>query len=149
MPSPIADITPPTCPECGSPMVLRETTKFTYADGRPRPFWGCQAFPACNGTHGAHPDGTPLGVPGTAAVKAARNRAHAAFDRLWKPDADGTPVRMTRKAAYRLMDELMRVGPGEAHIGSMGEDECETLLRRLAAWERANPRKALKGGLGR
>lgn len=47
-------------------------------------FWGCSRFPECRSTHGAHPDGRPLGKPATAEVKQARIAAHAAFDRLWK-----------------------------------------------------------------
>jgi ssDNA-binding Zn-finger/Zn-ribbon topoisomerase 1 len=68
------------CPKCGSEMMLRTTTKYTYPNGDPRKFYGCSKWPACNGTHGANPDGTPLGIPGNDEVKEARHKAHVAFD---------------------------------------------------------------------
>src|SRR3990167_394098 len=56
------------CPECGSPMRLRRS-RFGL-------FYGCPRYPACQGTHGAHPDGRPLGTPANADVKRLRSRAH-------------------------------------------------------------------------
>jgi ssDNA-binding Zn-finger/Zn-ribbon topoisomerase 1 len=118
-----------TCPDCGSPMVLRETAKFRYEDGRPRPFYGCSAYPACFATHGAHPDGRPLGTPGDAATKAARIKAHEAFDRLWKGG------RMSRRGAYRFMRDLMGMTDEESHIGRFTAEQCETMIARLAGSE--------------
>lgn len=53
-------------------MVLRVTTKYTYGDGTPRKFYGCIRYPHCNGSHGAHPNGLPLGVPADDALKSLR-----------------------------------------------------------------------------
>lgn len=68
------------CGRCGCAMTLRgpETNRFG------KPWWCCTRWPACDGSHGAHPDGTPLGVPADARTKAARQRAHAAFDPIWQ-----------------------------------------------------------------
>ena len=46
------------CPECNSPFILRQR-RF---DGNL--FYGCSKFPECKETHGAHPTGEPLGIPG-------------------------------------------------------------------------------------
>lgn len=71
------------CPECGAPMVLRQTQKFKWAkNGRGRLFYGCSKWPKCDGSHGAHPNGAPLGIPADKATKSARNAAHVAFDQL-------------------------------------------------------------------
>lgn len=72
------------CSECGAPMVLRETKKYTHRNGEARKFYGCSRWPDCNGTHGAHPDGSPMGMPGDTATKRARHEAHEAFDALRK-----------------------------------------------------------------
>lgn len=112
-------ITPLTCADCGAPMELRTTRKFVDRSGRYRRFWGCTRWPSCKGIHGAHPDGTPLGRPGTAAEKAARVEAHRWFDSLWK---DG---QRTRAEAYAWLKAL----PGVAdHIAEMDVAQCERLV---------------------
>ena len=126
-----AEIIPPVCIHCDTPMVLRTTTKFTYHNtGRPRKFWSCPRWPSCKGcTIGAHPDGTPLGFPGDEETNAARQRAHASFDRLWKPDFGG---RMSRVGAYRLAQRLMGMSEADCHIGKFNAAQCELLIKKLA-----------------
>lgn len=119
----------PTCPECNAPMVLRATAKYRYPNGDPRKFWGCSRFPECRAVHGAHPDGRPLGTPGDVETKEARMIAHERFDRLWK----GAGRRMSRNAAYRLLQGVMGMGKEEAHIGRFTREQCEELVRRLEA----------------
>ncbi len=101
-----------TC-HCGSPMELR--------DSKHGPFWGCTRFPDCRGTHGAHPDGEPLGVPGDKATRRARMDAHAVFDDWWQNNG------MSKKEAYRWMEE----NAPQEHIGMMDADECEKLIELL------------------
>ena len=123
---------PPTvphldCPECGAPMALKETPKYRHKDGTPKKFWGCTAWATtgCRGGHGAHPDGTPLGIPANAATKAARMKVHAAFDRLWK-DGD-----MSKGAAYRWLQQAMGMTEREAHIAKFDMQQCAQALRAL------------------
>jgi ssDNA-binding Zn-finger/Zn-ribbon topoisomerase 1 len=111
------------CGECGSPMVLRETKRFPQKDGTPGKFYGCSTFPACRGTHGAHPSGEPLGVPADAATKQARIRAHAAFDKLWKGGL------ISRKEAYDTMRRELGYTDETGHIGRFGVEECERLIK--------------------
>lgn len=106
------------CPECGSSMHLR--------DSRHGLFYGCATFPTCRATHGAHPDGRPLGTPANAETKAARIAAHDAFDKLWRE-----PERyMTRRDAYRWLADLLGLTPGDAHIGSFDRGQCEAVTVR-------------------
>lgn len=119
------------CPECGAPMVLRETSKYRYPrTGEPRKFWSCSRFPACRGIHGAHPNGKPLGVPANAETKRARIRAHRVFDTLWR----GGP--MSRDQAYRWMQDALGMTKRQAHIGKFTIDECERLITAVAQLER-------------
>lgn len=107
-----------SCPYCGAKMTLRFTVKFNRA------FYGCSEWPRtkCEGVHGCHPSGAPLGIPATKEVKAARIRAHDAFDKLWK---DG---HMERGTAYRWMREAMGLSKRDAHIGRFDAEQCERLV---------------------
>lgn len=115
------------CPECGAPMVLRKSPKHD------NPFYGCSKFPECRGTHGAHPNGAPLGVPADKATKDARIQAHLLFDKLWK---DRGP--MERREAYEWLQGAMKMTADECHIGRFDIETCqcaekvirEELLRR-------------------
>lgn len=112
-----------TCPDCGSPMTLR--------DSRYGKFYGCTQFPKCKGTHGAHPDGRPLGTPADRETKLARINAHDAFDLLWKIEPPHIPA-VRRSEAYVLMQFLMGMTPAEAHIGNFSKEQCERLIAKLS-----------------
>jgi len=105
------------CPDCGAPMVLRDS-KYGL-------FYGCATFPECRSTHGAHEDGTPLGIPGTKEVKLARIAAHSAFDELWKSGS------MPRRKAYRWMAHAMELTGEESHIGRFDEEQCKKLIEKV------------------
>ena len=119
------------CGECGAPMVAR-TSKYG-------PFYGCSAWPRCRGTHGAHPDGSPLGVPADAATKAARIRAHAAFDRLWK---GGT---MKRAQAYGWLSRTLGIAGADCHIGRFDAATCERVVAAVEARVTGNTTDAPAG----
>jgi len=100
------------CPECGGVMVLRNS-KFGL-------FYGCRNFPDCRAAHGAHPDGTPLGIPADKPTKVERCATHVLFDRLWR----GSPAFMSRYQAYAWMQKMMGLSPEEAHIGRFTMEDC-------------------------
>jgi ssDNA-binding Zn-finger/Zn-ribbon topoisomerase 1 len=123
------------CGECGAPMALR--------DGAYGRFWGCSRWPACNGVHGAHPSGAPLGVPANAETRLARIGAHTAFDRVWQSGS------MSRRGAYRWMQKVLRLSSTEAHIGRLTLAQCraleravETLFRRIGTPSESSNRNA-------
>ena len=109
------------CPECGELMVLRYTKKFESW------FYGCVMFPDCNASHGAHPDGAPLGTPTTREGKQARIEAHEVFDALWRGGE------MTRGEAYRWLRTAMGLSRAEAHIGNFDEEQCDRLIALVQA----------------
>lgn len=110
-----------TCPDCGAPMRLRIATKSGLVG---KLFYGCSTYPKCTLTHGAHPDGAPYGLPGNAATRAARVRAHAVFEALWK----GDEAIMRRGAAYGWLEEALQLQRGAGHIGAFDEAQCERLM---------------------
>lgn len=102
-----------TCGDCGSSMELR---KSRYGQ-----FWGCSEYPKCTGTHGAHPDGRPLGIPANKKTREARIAAHAAFDPLWKGG------RQSRRSAYLWLRHAMGMNH-QPHIGEMTIAECNKVI---------------------
>lgn len=106
---------------CGAPMKLRKS-RFGL-------FWGCTKFPECTVTHGAHPDGKPLGRPGTKEEKLARIEAHAVFDQLWQKSAFAKrKPRMKRTEAYVWLQKAMGLSKEAAHIGMFNVEQCKQLI---------------------
>ena len=105
------------CPDCGSIMILRRTTKFKTKDGKDRMFWGCSKWPECNATHGAHPDGTPLGIPANKKTKEMRMRVHRLLEQNW-----GEWRTTTKKQKQQMYAWLKKNAPKE-HIAEMTYDE--------------------------
>ena len=103
------------CPECGADMILKK--------GKYNKFYGCVQWPECTGSHGAHADGTPLGIPANKETKAWRIKAHDAFDRLWKQDG------MRRKKAYRKLAMSMGLAEEDCHIGRFNIEQCEEVIK--------------------
>jgi ssDNA-binding Zn-finger/Zn-ribbon topoisomerase 1 len=112
---------------CGAKMRLRETTKFRYPNGDARKFWGCTRYPECKGIRPSHPDGTAYGIPGDAATKLARNRAHRAFDAWWRGRG------MKRSHAYAVLRNSFRLPEELAHISCFSVDQCEQLVAMCEA----------------
>lgn len=124
------------CGDCGAPMELRPS-RFGW-------FYGCTTWPKCSGTHGAHDDGSPRGIPANKATRMARIEAHGAFDLLWKPQSDAQEPMMSRKEAYKWLALAMQMAPDRAHIGRFTLEECNFLTEVVQAaypglynqWER-------------
>jgi ssDNA-binding Zn-finger/Zn-ribbon topoisomerase 1 len=107
------------CGDCGARMQLKPSKHGL--------FYGCTTFPMCRGTHGAHPDGAPLGQPADKTTKAARVRVHAAFDRLWQGG------HMPRAVAYGWLQGRLGLVSGEAHIGRFDLVTCERVVALVEA----------------
>lgn len=104
------------CGECGEPMVLRKSKRY------PAPFWGCSQYPKCTGTHGAHPNGRPLGVPANKETREWRIKAHAEFDLIWQTRKHG----VRRKEAYRML--ALTMGVERVHIGESDIETCKVII---------------------
>jgi len=95
--------------------------------GRRGLFYGCSSYPACTGTHGAHPDGSPLGNPGDARTREARKLAHDAFDMLWKAG------KMSRDEAYQWLSRKLKINRSSAHISRFDVETCERVIKLAKA----------------
>jgi len=102
------------CGECGAPMELRQS--------RYGPFYGCTNWPKCSGTHGAHPNGAPLGKPADKQTKLARIAAHDAFERYWHT------LGWHRGRAYKWLTEQLEIDAKECHIGRFDVTTCEKVI---------------------
>ena len=116
------------CPQCGAEMRLRQSKNFKKSPL----FYGCSAWPACNATHGAKRDGSPVGLPGDQATRKARMYAHRVFDRLWDAKPGEMPI-MSRYAAYAWLRKEMKLSEKDAHIGFFDTERClqlEALVKK-------------------
>lgn len=124
----------PLCPYCGAVSVL-----LTGADIYPhrtdlghKQFYACQPCDAYVGCHQPHPNAAVVGYPlalGTLAnaeLRGWRNRAHAAFDPLWR---DG---RMTRKEAYARLQAELGTKKIDTHIAMFSVEQCERTVAAVA-----------------
>jgi ssDNA-binding Zn-finger/Zn-ribbon topoisomerase 1 len=137
----LADIYPLStvldCPECGGEMVLRESHKYN------RPFYGCINFPSCRATHGAHPDGKPLGIPADAETKRWRIAAHNALDPLWGRDEENLHAQIRkryRNAVYSWLGERLGIEniKEHCHIGLFGIERCQQVIAVCQGANRQN-----------
>jgi ssDNA-binding Zn-finger/Zn-ribbon topoisomerase 1 len=115
------------CPECGGAMTLRASK---HGNGI---FYGCRNYPRCRGTHSAHPDGRPMGIPANQGTKAMRHEAHQAFDKLWK----GKRPRYSRTQAYYMLQVALNIPKEEAHIGRFDINQCKRVIEWIAELEKA------------
>lgn len=116
------------CPECGAPLVLKDS-KF----GK---FYGCSRwrFTGCKGSHSAHRDtGKPMGVPAKQEVKRARHEAHRVFDEIW------TTGRMSRKRAYQWMQKVLQLTKRDAHIANFSMEQCARLIEEVHRLSKSRP----------
>lgn len=86
-------------------------------------FYGCARYPDCNGTLPANEDGSPRGKPRTKELQGWRNRAHQAFDELWKSGA------CSRGDAYSWLRAAIGLGHKEAHMMQMTAEQCQAVIR--------------------
>lgn len=126
---------PVTCPYCHrAGELVSGAAVYPYRlDLRGKSFWRCEP---CKAWVGCHP-GTikPLGRLANAELRAAKQRAHAAFDPLWKSGAMG------RAEAYGWLADAIGVSRANCHIGMMDVDACSAVVAACAA-RRANRENA-------
>lgn len=134
-----------TCPECGSAMVLRMSRRYS------RPFYGCTSFPACRSTHGAHPDGAPLGIPADKETKEWRVKAHTVFDPVWGRDDDKLSQeekKRRRYTSYRWLAVMLGITDAKrhCHIARFNIEQCQKVIeicegvtfRQVEIWYRGH-----------
>lgn len=98
-----------------------------------RMFWRCVPCGAYVGCH--HPNkrlgfkGTePLGTLANAELRRARNRAHAAFDPIWRSGE------MSRTEAYAWLSGQLGLSIDNTHIALLDLDGCHAVIEVVATW---------------
>lgn len=122
---------PVVCDYCNRPAEL-VTGKEIFPhrpDLFPNVFWRCLPCEAWVGCHDQHPkwspNGTsPLGRLANAELRRAKNRAHNAFDPLWR----GPRRIMKRTEAYKWLARELGISVANCHIGMMGADACRAVV---------------------
>jgi hypothetical protein len=120
----------PICPYCTVP--ARLTLGGEVYPNRPELFgkrlWICDSCGAYVGCH----DGTtkPLGRLANAELRAAKSRAHAAFDPLWQAKMRQTNCSKweARGAGYRWLSQQLGIKKELCHIGMFDVATCERVV---------------------
>ncbi|WP_369788361.1 zinc-finger-containing protein [Rouxiella sp. WC2420] len=84
-------------------------------------FYQCEP---CKAHVGCHKDsnGVPLGRLANAELRAAKSKAHAAFDPIWKGRT------MSRKNAYGWLATELGILAKDCHIGMFNIEMCERVV---------------------
>lgn len=83
--------------------------------------------PKCRASVGVHAGTThPLGTLADKDTKDARKAAHAAFDPLWKREANKGKA---RGMAYKWLAEQLDIEPWRCHISWMDTDLCRKVVK--------------------
>lgn len=54
---------------------------------------------------------------------------HRVFDEWWQKG------QMTRRQAYKRLQEIMQMSVGDAHFGRFNADQCREFLKRVEQWK--------------
>lgn len=118
---------PPTCPECGKTALVTPTrygNRYSCCG-----LWSWDAKPLAD-----------------ARTHAARQAAHAAFDKLWKVEG------YSRSRCYRALSDVLGLPGEDCHMASMTAEVAERVpgaverVRRLLAKEPRKPRPKHRKG---
>lgn len=87
--------------------------------------WLCRKCGAYVGTHKNSRDHAPLGRLANAELRTWKQRAHAAFDPLWRSGL------LTRREAYAWASQALSIPPEETHIGMFDVEQCKRLIAAI------------------
>lgn len=110
------------CPYCKKPakLITGEQMYPHRPDLYEKSFYRCNP---CDAHVGCHP-GTqnPLGRMADSFLRAAKMKAHAAFDPIWKDGA------MKRGSAYAWLSDQLGIDKKDCHIGMFDVDMCKKVV---------------------
>jgi ssDNA-binding Zn-finger/Zn-ribbon topoisomerase 1 len=121
------------CPFCGKPVFLRDSS-IIYNGKSYGSAWVCSGFPKCDSYVNCHPGSIKsLGKLSDKETRIWRQKAHAAFDPIWKARLQrnkhrpGYHIGMARGSRYKKLARLM--GLKECHIGEMNKKQCKKVIK--------------------
>ncbi|WP_447879797.1 zinc-finger-containing protein [Serratia fonticola] len=111
------------CDYCGNPAYLVTGAEIYphRPDLKRLSFWSCSPCSAYVGCH-KDSDAVPLGRLANAELRRAKNRAHAAFDPIWKEK------RKSRSKAYSWLAHQLKIQPKDCHIGMFDIEMCDRVI---------------------
>lgn len=112
----------PICPYCNKPSILVGGLAIYphRKDLAQKKFYQCKP---CDAYVGCHQDtDNPLGRLANAELRAAKMKAHAAFDPNWQSR------KMARVHAYRLLANNLRIPVDDCHIGLFDVQTCNKVV---------------------
>lgn len=129
---------PHECPYCKSTVRIANHREIY---GRPYGDWPwAYLCTGCDASVGMHPyTAIPLGTLANEALRNARNRSKASFDRLWRPSTK------KRTAAYQALAAHLGVEVDQCHFGLFDPATCEKAWR-WAMEQAATPESAHMAG---
>ena len=125
----------PICSYCGKKSELVSGSRIYphRPDLSAKTFYLCSP---CDAYVGCHPGTThPLGRLANAKLRAAKMRAHANFDPLWRSG------KLHRSVAYARLADKMGIRREEAHIGMFDEKQCQRVVELVAVGALAEAEK--------
>lgn len=137
----------PYCPDCGKKAKFLNNSASLYGGKNHGPLYVCRD---CDTRVGCH-KGTkkPLGTMAGKKIRAARQRAHNAFDPIWNDKCwpKGVKAPMKRIPAYEWLAGRMEIADiHDCHIGSFDVELCDLVVavskKYLENKERRNRKKA-------
>lgn len=125
------------CPYCGRTAVLRKAEYVHKENARESYLYVCSAYPSCDSYVGVH-EGTlePKGTLANGDLRHKRIETHRLFDAIWKNGI------LSRRDAYRWMQDTFCLSESQAHIAAFSEYRCDCLMRecrRVLANHRIRP----------
>lgn len=117
----MVDLHPKKCNLCGGKVILTNNSKIygkSYGSGKCYLCTKCGAFV---GTHEPRPD-EALGLLADSAMRNAKKRCHALFDRHWM---DKEQKRTYRTAMYRWLAGKMNIEPENCHFGFFTREQLD------------------------
>ena len=125
------------CPYCGSFAELVNSKKVYGKDyGN---IWLCSNYPKCDSYVGVHTRGDkkdqPLERLADFHLRRFRNKAHAAFDPIWRSR------KLTRPEAYAWLSKKLGIDSKDCHIAMFGIANCKKVIKlckKAHNWNKAN-----------
>lgn len=95
-----------------------------------RHFWLCASCNAYVGTHRDSADHAPLGRLADATLRKEKQRAHAAFDPLWraKMKRESCGKKAARNAGYKWLALQLGIDRNDCHIGMFDVAMCQRVV---------------------
>lgn len=111
------------CDYCGEPAELIDSA-YVYSKSYGN-IWMCKPCDAYVGVH-KNSGNKPLGRLADKNLRNWKQRAHTAFDPLWKEkmERDGWTKTPARSAGYKWLSKELGIEPEKCHIGMFDIDMC-------------------------